>query len=55
MAYKKVNRWKLTRINQSFMMSRLDYYTNTIEVRPLNCLEKVIYWWRKRNANQNNI
>ena len=43
-----MNKWKVTKINQSLMMSRLDSHTNTIEVRSLNWLEKIIYW-RKRS------
>ena len=40
-----MNKWKVTKINQSLMMSRID--GNEIGVRPLNWWEKIIYW-RKR-------
>jgi len=44
-----MNKWKVTRINQSLMLSRLDNHTHTIEVRLLNRLKKIIYWRKKIN------
>lgn len=48
----KMNKWKPTKVNQSLMMSRVD--GNTIAVKPLNWLEKIIYWRRRVDYGRKN-
>ena len=41
---KSKNRWTPAKINQGVEMTRCDFDTNKIEVRPLNWWEKIIYF-----------
>ena len=44
----KITKWKLTRINQGFKMTRANHTKQWIEVRNLNFIEKILFYLKTK-------